>query len=489
MPSGSLTARGLTKHFGPAVALAGVDLRVATGEFVVLVGPNGAGKTTLLRLLATLARPTAGELRIAGLDPQREGRAVRRHLGFLSHQTLLYEALTARQNLAFYARLYALEDAEVRIETLLHRVDLWPRRDDLVRTYSRGMQQRLAVARAVLHRPSILLLDEPYTGLDPLAAEQLTLLLAELTEEGTTVLLTTHTLEPVRLAGQRVVVLNGGRIVHDGAVAAGATAEGAAFGALYRQLMTGAGEAVAPVAPESREFEAPAATAPEGGWLAGVGALLHKELAAEWQTREIFNAMAVFAALALLIFSFALDLRGALARETAAGVLWTTLAFAGTLGLSRSFVREEQNGGMEGLLLAPIERVAIFFGKAGGNLLSLLLLALLLLPLGTVLFDVPLLRPAVLGVLVLGSVGYTAVGTLLAAMAVNTRAREVLLPILLLPLTIPLLIAAVRATGGLLAGLSLADVGAWLRLLVVYDLVMIAVGMLTFPYAVGEGEK
>ena len=161
----------LTKSFGPRHALAGVDLHVAPGECVVLCGPNGAGKTTLLRILATLARPTSGDVRIAGLDPAKAGADVRRQIGFLSHRTLLYDDLTAEQNLAFYARMYAIPDAQARIDDLLERVGLTARRHDLVRTYSRGMQQRLAVARAVLHRPALVLLDEPYTGLDPLAAD------------------------------------------------------------------------------------------------------------------------------------------------------------------------------------------------------------------------------------------------------------------------------------------------------------------------------
>jgi heme exporter protein A len=188
---------------------------VDLGEFVALVGPNGAGKTTLLRILATLTRPTSGTVRLAGLDPARSGDSVRRRIGFLSHHTLLYEDLTAEQNLRFYARMYDLDRASCRIQDLLERVGLVGRRYDLVRTLSRGMQQRLAVARAVLHRPQVLLLDEPYTGLDPQAAQALTGLLAKSVEEGCTILLTTHNLERGLSVGQRVVVLVRGRVVYD----------------------------------------------------------------------------------------------------------------------------------------------------------------------------------------------------------------------------------------------------------------------------------
>jgi len=217
-----------------------------------------------------------------------------------------------------------------------------------------------------------------------------------------------------------------------------------------------------------------------------VWAIVAKDVAAELHTREMISAMLVFSVLALLIFSFALDLRGAMARATAPGVLWTAVAFAGTLGLSRSFVREQQTGCIDGLLLAPVDRSAIFFGKMLGNLFFMAVVEIVLVPLISVLFNVPLLQGGVLLVVLLGTVGYAAIGTLLAAIAVNTRAREVLLPILLLPLAIPALIAAVQATAGLVEGGVLTEVGGWVRLLVVYDLIVVAVAMLTFGYVVEE---
>jgi heme exporter protein B len=215
-------------------------------------------------------------------------------------------------------------------------------------------------------------------------------------------------------------------------------------------------------------------------------AIVAKDIAAELHTREMVSAMLVFAVLALLVFSFALDLGGAMARAAAPGVLWATVAFAGTLGLSRSLAREQQTGCMDGLLLAPMDRSAIFLGKALGNLAFIGIVEAVLLPLFAVLFDTPLLRPGVLVVTALGTVGYAAVGTLLAAIAINTRAREVMLPVLLLPLAIPVLIGAVQATSWLVEGGTLAEVGGWVRLLVAYDLIIVAVSVLTFGYVVEE---
>lgn len=475
----------LTKSFGPRRALVGIDLCVAPGECVVLCGPNGAGKTTLLRILATLARPTSGAVRIAGLDPAKAGADVRMHIGFLSHHTLLYDDLTAEQNLAFYARMYAVPNAQTRIDGLLERVGLTARRHDLVRTYSRGMQQRLAVARVVLHRPPLVLLDEPYTGLDPLAADTLTALLTDLTGEGCTLLLTSHNLQTDVTLNRRVVVLNRGRIVYDAPHADAAT-----FPALYRELVDGGAvssqpSAVSPQRPATSNQQ-PTTSNQHPNFFRQVWAIVAKDIAAELHTREIFSAMFVFAVLALLIFSFALDLRGALAQTAAPGVLWATIAFAGTLGLSRSMAREQQTGGIEGLLLAPVDRAAIFFGKALGNLALMLAMEVVLIPLAMVMFDVAFLRGGVLLTVLLGTVAYAAVGTLLAAIAVNTRAREVMLPILLLPLLIPLLIAAVKATGALLEGATWTEIAGWGQILVVYNLLIIAVALLTFGYVIEE---
>jgi heme exporter protein B len=221
-------------------------------------------------------------------------------------------------------------------------------------------------------------------------------------------------------------------------------------------------------------------------FLRKVLAIVHKDIAAELHTKEMVSAMLVFSLLALLVFSFALDLRGETAEAAAPGVLWATVAFAGTLGLSRSLAREQQSGCIDGLLLAPVDRTAIYLGKTAGNLLFIVVVEAALLPLFSALFDVPLVRPSVLVVLILGTLGYASVGTLLAAIAVNTRAREVMLPVLLLPLAVPVLIGAVRATGGLVEGATLSDVGGWIRILVVYDLVIIAVSLLTFGFVVEE---
>jgi heme exporter protein B len=190
--------------------------------------------------------------------------------------------------------------------------------------------------------------------------------------------------------------------------------------------------------------------------------------------------------LSVLIFQFAFDLRADNVRLVLPGVLWIAITFAGVLGLNRSFILEQDRGSLEGLLLAPMDRSAIYFGKLIGNLLFIFIVELLLLPLMTVLFNVWLLSPALLLVVALGTIGYAAVGTLFAALSINTRAREVMLPILLFPVMVPVFVAGVQAVSRLLDGETLADIFRWVQLLVAYDAIFIAAAMLLFEYVVEE---
>jgi heme exporter protein A len=225
--------RGLVKAFGLQAALRGVDLDVTEGEFLAVLGPNGAGKTTLLRVLATLSKPTAGVVRIAGKDLHKAGPQVRRLIGLVSHQTLLYPHLSAEDNLRFFGRMYDVPDLESRIGEVLELVGLTPRRADLVRTFSRGMQQRLAIARAILHRPKVMFFDEPYTGLDQQAASVLGEILAEVAAAGRTVLLTTHDLQRALDGPDRVVILKRGKIAYQ---ADRAELDPASFAELYQSV-------------------------------------------------------------------------------------------------------------------------------------------------------------------------------------------------------------------------------------------------------------
>ena len=221
-------------------------------------------------------------------------------------------------------------------------------------------------------------------------------------------------------------------------------------------------------------------------YLRSIGAIVWKDLAAELRSRELIGAMLVFAALVIVIFNFALELDIRTRETVTSGVLWVTFAFAGTLGLNRSMAIEKDRGCLDGLLLAPVDRSAIYFGKAIGNLFFMLIVEAIILPMYSVLYNVNLFQPGLILVILLGSIGYTAVGTLLASMAVQARTRDMLLPILLFPVLIPLLLAAVKASNGFLQGFEMAEIMPWINVMIAYDVIFTAVAFMVFDFVVEE---
>jgi heme exporter protein B len=223
-------------------------------------------------------------------------------------------------------------------------------------------------------------------------------------------------------------------------------------------------------------------------YLGKILAIVWKDIVAELRTKEMFSAMSVFAVLVIVVFNFAFDLRisGERVRQVAPGALWVAFAFAGVLGLNRAFVLEKDRGCLEGLLLAPMDHTAIYFGKMISTVLFMLVVEALVLPVFTAFLGVNLFDLRLVLVIVLGTVGFAGVGTILSAMTAQTRAREVLLPILLLPVAAPVLIAAVKATAGILDGLALGEIAFWLQLLVAFDIIFPAVAFMTFDYVVKD---
>ena len=213
-------------------------------------------------------------------------------------------------------------------------------------------------------------------------------------------------------------------------------------------------------------------------------AIVRKDVVAELRTREMLSTMLIFVLLALFIFNFAFDLRVDNVRQVAPGVIWVAFVFAGVLGLNRSFVLEIDKGCLDGLLMTPVDRSVIYFGKVIGNVIFMLVVEAIGLPIFSVLFNVMLVRADVALIVVLGTLGFAGVGTLFSAMTANTRAREVLLPILLFPVVTPAIIAAVKATAGVLDGATLAEMGNWLNLLIGFDVIFLALAYMTFDYVV-----
>lgn len=211
----AIELKGVTRGFGKNLVLRRIDLQVETGKFLTVFGSNGAGKTTLIKVLATLLRPAEGTVRIAGLDSQKNLKEVLLQIGVIGHHTFLYNELSAYENLKFYGRMYDVPDLEERIRDLISRVGLSSRLNDKVGTLSHGMQKRISIARAMLHNPSIILLDEPETGLDQNACSILYELLSSFHAEGRTIVMTTHNLERGLELCNHVAILAGGRIAYE----------------------------------------------------------------------------------------------------------------------------------------------------------------------------------------------------------------------------------------------------------------------------------
>lgn len=211
----AIELKDVTRRFGHLTAVRGVTLSIPQGQTFTLLGPNGAGKSTLLRIIATLGKPTSGTVHIRNIDVRESPEQVRAHIGLISHHTLLYDDLTARENLIFYAKMYGLKNRSDSVDEALETVGLAERHKDLVRGFSRGMKQRLAIARATLHQPEILLLDEPFTGLDTAARSLLSHMILNLRSKGRTILLVTHDLAQGLTLANQFGILKRGKIVHE----------------------------------------------------------------------------------------------------------------------------------------------------------------------------------------------------------------------------------------------------------------------------------
>ncbi len=212
--------------------------------------------------------------------------------------------------------------------------------------------------------------------------------------------------------------------------------------------------------------------------------IVWKDMIAEWRTKEMFSSMFVFTLLVIVIFKFSFDLRASNATLLVPGILWAALTFAGTLQLGRSASLEVEDGHVDGLLLAPVPRSSIYLGKALGNLVFMSVTELIMLPIFSALFNLNLFRPLILLAVLLGTVGFASVGTLLSTMAAHSRAREVMLPVLLFPIILPVVIAAVKLTAGVLDGGAWQELVVWVRFLIAFDIIFLVVSLMTFRFVV-----
>jgi len=498
------------KTFGRHKVLRHVDLDIPAGSFVALMGANGAGKTTLLRLVAGLATPTTGVVTLAGVDLRKAGPGLRRMLGFVSHDGLLYGDLTGRQNLMFHARMFGVADPEARIEELADVLDLRKVLDRPAGVLSRGNKQRLTLARSLMHGPDVLLLDEPFTGLDEESSARLVQLLRALHAEGRTIVMTVHEMSRALEGPTRLVVIGEGGIAVDEPIeslAAGTVyaeeAELVAAGASHVPVghpgHAGRGPVSRPDLPERPELDEPhlaaltarpALVVPPGRFRSA-GLITAKDMRVELRSRDVLMSSGLFAVTVLITASFTTVQTGNTG-SMATGILWISLLFAVLLGVGRSMARESQDRAIEGLLLSPAPRESIFLGKLAAGLVTMGLIEVFIVPMFLVLMtgesqgslDVGGLVLAV----VLATVGITIVATLFSGIAVGSRMGESLLPLIVMPVVIPLMIAAVETTRQALGGDTSGSVSMfqWYALLAGFDLVVGLAAIATFSFVVED---
>ena len=425
---------------------------------------------------------------------------MRGRIGWLGHDPGLYPELTAAENLRFFAALHGVADPEARVAEALDRARLSDRAADPVGSFSRGMRQRIGLERALIAGPRIVLLDEPFTGLDEVSSQLLLARLAALRDGGAIVLLSTH--DPARIEGllDAAIVLRGGRLVAHlpagpGLAAAIAAAQEPAPGASGTpDSVADATSDIAPAAPGDPRRAV--AAAPQAGLGAGIAAFLrvaglvaHKDALVELRSRELALTTLFFAVVAVLVFAFAFVADSQAPREAPAGILWVTTLFAGTLALARAFDREQAHQTLSALLSAPVDRAAIYAGKVLGLVALLAVVLAIVIPLVGLLFEASFFRmPGLfLGIVAGGVVGLVAVGSLFAAMLVRTRSRDVLLPVLLYPMVVPVLLAGVRGTAALLQPEPDRAVATmWLSILVSYDAVFVTLALWVFDAVTAE---
>ena len=441
-------------RLGQRNVLRGVSLSLAPGERLAVVGPNGAGKTTLLRALAGLLRPRRGRVSLRG-GPGPDDPASRAGLGYLGHRPSLYPHLSARENLAFAARLHGAPDAEARIDFALKTVGLATDASRLVRDFSRGMQQRLGLALALLPEPDVVLLDEPDASLDAAGVDDLPIMLDALAPRAA-VLFSTHDERVAAALGARVTRLTAGRLTEDPR------------------------EAPPPKSPTLQVRPPPSPP----GFARAVRAMIAKDARVEWRAREQVPTLLMFTLLAAVVFDMAfIAVLGSEVAAVAVGVLWISVLLAATLAGTRLFTTEFERGTLDGLLVAPVDPSGIYLAKFALLAIETAFVGVAQLIFLSLLLNVSLFQASTIGAVLLAAAAISAILALQSSLVVNARAREMLMPLLAIPPAVPVLLAGVGITLGALEVTPAGQQGAWFGLLAVIAVVFLTLGTVLYPQA------
>lgn len=450
-----ITIGNVVKQFGRFAALRGVSAKFAAGRLFAVIGDNGAGKTTLLRTLAGLSKPTRGEVAVLGTSNFSE---VCHELGYMAHPSLLYDEMSGMENLRYFAQLYGIQD-ETRCSEVISAVGLDPAMTRPVAQYSQGMRQRMSLARALLNQPQILLLDEPFSNVDVRSAQEMVGLLRKLRDEGRTIFVVTHQASLLEDVADAFVLIEDGKIKSE-------RTEGHGFSRV------GSDEAV-----PSRISRADAQSS--GSLFKTTLTALRKDLRLEWRSKDAINSMLFFSLLVVVIFSFAFNPTAEESRLIAGGLIWVAFLFAAVVALNQTWARELRNQVLDAYRVSPAPFNALFLSKAIGNFIFVSVLELLMTPLFVIFYNLRSIGPVyqLLIVTLLGTWAIVVNGTFFAAVSLRTRAREIMLPLLLFPIAIPALLAVVEATTEILTG---EYSRFWFTLLAAYDVVFTIACLFSF---------
>jgi heme ABC exporter ATP-binding subunit CcmA/heme exporter protein CcmB len=461
-------AAGISKRYGRSWALRDVDLEVGRGERVLIMGDNGSGKSTLLRILASVSRPTKGTMTIGHAATEPDDADVRRRITFVADRPAFYGALTPYENIQFTCAMHGRSPSPLAMQAALESAGLARVVHAPSHTLSRGMTQRLALAGALLRPAELMLLDEPYTALDATAIAWVDEWLDQLREAGSTVIVATHLLTTRARVGSRVETLREGRLGE---------------GERRRQAWHRAAQQPADAHP--LVAHRPGAI----GDLRRAWLVARKDLRVERRGGAAFGAMLCFAAVVMLLFGFAIG-PGDTLRNASAGLGWVAGLLASVLVLDRASQLETEHGGWDAFRSAPGARWPVYAGKTIAATILLLAVEAVLLPCAVVLYDLAIpslgasLALAAIGAL--AALGIVAIGMLYAVLTANLRARQLMLPLLLFPIMIPVLVAAVKATGLLLFGDPMRELAAWAKLLLAADLLYVSIGICVFGVLLDE---
>ncbi len=493
---------GICKSFGSRVVLDAISLQLTGGRGLCICGANAVGKTTLLRIITATLQPSDGVAEVCGFNVQTQAQEIKPLIGAIFHQSMVYPQLTVIENLRFFARLYGVKNSKTRIEKLLEQAGLTPYRYDSAGILSRGMTQRLAIARALVHKPIILLADEPFTGLDSEASKHLVTILRNFKDEGGTVVMTTHNVNLPLQCCEQVAVLDDHKLIFNAKVSEINTAEFAQDYLSYARVNSN----IPPAGLDGTTNANPTHTLTNGSQLkslaSAIKAIFTKDLVSEFRAKQALPAMIILGVLIAWVFRIATEAAPVDTSVTAAAVLLVAILFSAILASERIFAVEQQNNCISALLLAPVDAGDIYIGKLLVNIAMLCIFEIVTVPAVFVLFNINVSGKwlGLVTTLLLANIGISSVGTLLGCVVQGTKAASSLLSILVMAVLCPMMIPAIftllslfGAVGGEVVGAgALAMVGDFktaLGYMTAFGAIFVTVCWLLFGFVVGEPRK